>query len=72
MANGADVERTSGYILGGVSPLGQKKRLKTFIDASAEAFSTVYVSAGRRGLEVELAPQDLRKLTDGAFSTLCG
>lgn len=72
MANGANVERTSGYILGGVSPLGQKKRLKTFIDASAEAFSTIYVSAGRRGLEIELAPHDLRKFTDGTFATLCG
>jgi Cys-tRNA(Pro)/Cys-tRNA(Cys) deacylase len=70
MANGADVERSSGYILGGVSPLGQKKRLKTFIDSSAEKFTSIYVSAGRRGLEIELAPQDLLKLTNGVFSEL--
>lgn len=72
MANGADVERSSGYILGGVSPLGQKKRLKTFIDASAENFTSIYVSAGRRGLEIELSANDLAKLTGGEFVSLCG
>jgi Cys-tRNA(Pro)/Cys-tRNA(Cys) deacylase len=56
--------------MGGVSPLGQKRRLKTFIDASAEAYDTIFVSAGRRGLEIELAPRDLAKLTDGRFTTL--
>lgn len=71
MAAGADLERSSGYILGGVSPLGQKKRLKTFIDASAEDFETIYVSAGRRGLEIELSPQDLAKLTDGKMVAIC-
>ncbi len=71
MANGSDVERSSGYLLGGVSPLGQKKRLKTFIDASAEDFETIYVSAGRRGLEIELSPQDLAKLTDGKMVAIC-
>lgn len=70
MANGSDVERSSGYILGGVSPLGQKKRLRTFIDSSAENFSTIFVSAGRRGLEIELSGQDLRKLSDGVFTEL--
>jgi len=72
MANGADVERTSGYMLGGVSPLGQKKRLKTFIDTSAKNFTSIYVSAGRRGLEIELSPNDLRTLSNGAFTALCG
>jgi Cys-tRNA(Pro)/Cys-tRNA(Cys) deacylase len=72
MAARADVERTSGYILGGVSPLGQKKRLKIFIDASAENFATMYVSAGRRGLEIELRANDLRTLSNGAFAPLCG
>lgn len=72
MAAGADVERSTGYILGGVSPLGQKKRLKTFIDASAENFTSIYVSAGRRGLEIELSPNDLRTLSNGIFSSLCG
>ncbi len=71
MAAKTDVERSTGYVLGGVSPLGQKKRLKTFIDSSAENFPTIYVSAGRRGLEIELSPQDLRTLTGGIFSALC-
>ncbi len=70
MANGSDVERSSGYILGGVSPLGQKKRLKTFIDISAENFTTIYVSAGRRGLEIELSPNDLKLLTSGSYESL--
>ena len=70
MADGADVERISGYVLGGVSPLGQKKRLDTFIDESAQAFETIFVSAGRRGLEIELSPDDLRRLTSAAFAYL--
>jgi Cys-tRNA(Pro)/Cys-tRNA(Cys) deacylase len=71
MAAAADVERSTGYVLGGVSPLGQKKRIKTFIDASAEHFSSVYVSAGRRGLEIELSPNDLKNLTNGVFAEIC-
>lgn len=70
MANAADVERTSGYILGGVSPIGQKKRLKTFIDSSAQKFSTIFVSAGRRGLEIELSADDLRTVCDARFYDL--
>lgn len=71
MADPADVERSTGYVLGGVSPLGQKKRLKTIIDSSAEKFATIYVSAGRRGLEIELSPEDLKKLTKGLFAEIC-
>jgi Cys-tRNA(Pro)/Cys-tRNA(Cys) deacylase len=71
MAGPSDVERVTGYVLGGVSPLGQKKRLKTFIDTSAQAFPTIYVSAGRRGLQIELDPQDLKKLTGGGFAEIC-
>jgi len=70
MADKSDVERSTGYVLGGVSPLGQKKSLKTVIDASANDFSTIFVSAGRRGLQIELSPTDLRKLTGGVFTTL--
>lgn len=71
MANKPDVERSTGYILGGVSPLGQKKRLKTVIDSSAKQFTSIYVSAGRRGLEVELSPTELAKLTNAVFADIC-
>lgn len=71
MADASDVERTTGYILGGVSPLGQKKRLKTIIDSSAKNYSTIFISAGRRGLEIELKPEDLAKLSNGKFAEIC-
>ncbi|HCO60873.1 MAG TPA: Cys-tRNA(Pro) deacylase [Porticoccaceae bacterium] len=71
MALPIDVERTTGYVLGGVSPLGQKKRLATLIDRSAQTLETLYISAGRRGLEIELKPDDLQKLVDGTFTSLC-
>lgn len=70
MAEQAQVERATGYVLGGVSPLGQKKRLKTFIDVSAQQYESIYVSAGRRGLEIELCPKDLIKLVSGDFMPL--
>lgn len=71
MADKLVVERSTGYVLGGVSPLGQKKRLKTAIDSSAKKHSTIYVSAGRRGLEIELSPDDLVKLTSGVLAEIC-
>lgn len=71
MAEQSEVERSTGYVLGGVSPLGQKKRLKTVIDSSAKDHSTVYVSAGRRGLEIELSPNDLVKLVNGTLAEVC-
>ena len=70
MADKKGVERTTGYVLGGVSPIGQKKRLRTVIDASAKDHETVYVSAGRRGLQIELAPNDLASLTGGIFESI--
>ncbi|RMI35773.1 Cys-tRNA(Pro) deacylase [Nocardia stercoris] len=63
MADRAKAERTTGYVLGGISPLGQKRRLPTVIDESALEWPRVLCSAGRRGLEIELAPQDLVRLT---------
>ncbi|KXS51169.1 MAG: ybaK/ebsC protein [Marinobacter sp. T13-3] len=71
MAAPADVERATGYVLGGVSPLGQKKRLKTIIDVSAADYDTVYISAGRRGLEIELSPDDLKSLTNAVLAEIC-
>ena len=70
MADKKDVERMTGYVLGGVSPIGQSKRLLTVIDESAENFDTIFVSAGRRGLEIELSPKDLSSLTSGSFMNI--
>lgn len=70
MAEPAVAERSSGYVLGGISPLGQRKPLPTAVDTSVEAFDTVLVSAGRRGLSVELAPTDLVRLTGAVVADL--
>ena len=70
MADVALAERTTGYVAGGISALGQKKKLRTVLDASMNDFETVHVSAGRRGLEIELAPSDLAKLTDADFAPI--
>ncbi|EEX67611.1 MULTISPECIES: Cys-tRNA(Pro) deacylase [Vibrio] len=71
MAKPDIAEKTTGYVVGGISPLGQKKALPTFIHQSAQAQTTVCVSAGKRGLEIELSPQDLARLTRGQFADLC-
>ncbi|SDK08309.1 Cys-tRNA(Pro) deacylase [Streptomyces indicus] len=68
MADPAAAERTTGYVRGGISPLGQRKKLRTVLDESASAHDTICISAGRRGLEVELAPADLAKLTDAVLA----
>jgi Cys-tRNA(Pro)/Cys-tRNA(Cys) deacylase len=66
MADRTQAERATGYVAGGISPLGQRRRLPTVVDASALDWETILVSAGRRGLQVELRPQELVKLTDAS------
>ncbi|MCP2167981.1 Cys-tRNA(Pro) deacylase [Goodfellowiella coeruleoviolacea] len=70
MAEVSAAERATGYVAGGISPLGQKKRLPTAVDASAAQWDTIFCSAGRRGLEVELAPTDLVRLTGAVLAPI--
>ena len=70
MAEAAAAERATGYVVGGISPLGHRKRLPVFLDASMQGRPTVLVSAGRRGLELELSPADLAHLSGGTFAAL--
>ncbi|MEU2503875.1 Cys-tRNA(Pro) deacylase [Streptomyces sp. NPDC007863] len=70
MADPAAAERTTGYVRGGISPLGQRKRLRTVLDSSASGHPTICVSAGRRGLEVELSPADLAALTSAVLAPI--
>lgn len=68
MAHQDDAARSSGYIPGGISPIGQKHPLPTIIDETAQLWDTIFVSGGRRGLDVELAPQDLARVTGASFA----
>jgi Cys-tRNA(Pro)/Cys-tRNA(Cys) deacylase len=70
MADVAAAERATGYVAGGISPLGARKRLATVVDASAQRWETVYCSGGRRGLEIELAPADLVRLCGARVATI--
>lgn len=65
-----DLEKTTGYIRGGCSPIGMKKQFPTYIDTSAQDFSSILVSAGKRGLQIELDPEDLANLVDGTFADI--
>ena len=70
MADAKLAERTTGYVVGGISPLGQRKRLRTVLDETAILYDTVYVSGGRRGFDLGLSPDDLLTLTDGTTAAV--
>jgi Cys-tRNA(Pro)/Cys-tRNA(Cys) deacylase len=70
LAEPAAASRATGYVVGGISPLGQRARLRVVVDASAQRFETVYVSAGKRGLQVQLAPADLARAAGAVFAPI--
>jgi Cys-tRNA(Pro)/Cys-tRNA(Cys) deacylase len=70
MADIKQAERTTGYVAGGISPLGQKRALPTVLDDSALEHAAIHVSGGRRGLEIELKPADLQRLTRAVFAPI--
>jgi Cys-tRNA(Pro)/Cys-tRNA(Cys) deacylase len=70
LADPRSAERKSGYVVGGISPVGQRTPLPTVLDASAEGFETILVSGGRRGFDIELTPADLLAVTDGTYADI--
>lgn len=72
MADPADAERLTGYVVGGISPFGRRRRLPVYLERAAAGFDTVYVSGGRRGLQLEVSPDDLVRLTDAELVELVG
>lgn len=70
MADAALAQRITGYVLGGISPIGQKRQLPTYLDESAVLLDAVYVSGGRRGFDVGLAPDDLLRITGGQYAAI--
>lgn len=71
MAVPLSAERSSGYVVGGISPIGQRKALPTSIDETAQLFDTVFVSGGKRGFDIEISPTDLLRATNATFADIC-
>ena len=70
MANKDEAQKVTGYLLGGISAFGQKKRLRTVLDDSAKSFETIYISGGKRGLDLQINPDDIIKVLDANYSSI--